>query len=153
MEKKSVVKEENKIVKKSDSKSDKYFYGVGRRKTAVAQVRVYKKEKAGDSDLIVNEKKMRDYFPLASLQNIFLAPLKVSGLQNKVKISVLVRGGGINSQAEACRLGISRALIILDENFKHIIKAEGFLTRDARKVERKKPGLKKARRSPQWAKR
>jgi small subunit ribosomal protein S9 len=153
MEKKSVKEEEKKSDKKTESKSGKYFYAVGRRKTAVAQVRVYSKDKAGDSDLTVNEKKMKDYFTLASLQSIFLAPLKSSGLQNKVKISVLVRGGGVNSQAEASRLGITRALVIFDENLKHILKAEGFLTRDARKVERKKPGLKKARRSPQWAKR
>ncbi|MCK9378589.1 MAG: 30S ribosomal protein S9 [Candidatus Moranbacteria bacterium] len=143
-----VVKE-----KKVDAKADKYFYAVGRRKAAVAQVRIYMKDKAGDSDLIVNEKKMRDYFTLASLQNIFLAPLKSSGFQNKVKISVLVRGGGNNSQAEATRLGIARALVVFDEDLKKTLKAEGFLTRDSRKVERKKPGLKKARRSPQWAKR
>ncbi|MEA3323169.1 MAG: 30S ribosomal protein S9, partial [Patescibacteria group bacterium] len=83
----------------------------------------------------------------------FLEPLKVSGLQDKCAVSVVVRGGGIAGQSDAVKLGIARALIKYDEELRPALKAGGLLTRDARKVERKKPGLRKARRSPQWSKR
>ena len=150
-------KEEKKEITKENSpkekSSGKYFYAVGRRKTSVAQVRVYAEDKKIETDFIINGRKLKKYFPPLTLQNILLSPLKSTGLQGKLKISVLVKGGGVNSQAEAIRLGISRALILLDENFKSILRTEGLLTRDSRVVERKKPGLKKARRAPQWAKR
>ncbi|MEI7621030.1 MAG: 30S ribosomal protein S9 [Candidatus Moraniibacteriota bacterium] len=142
---------EVKVEKKSAEET--YFYGVGRRKASVAQVRLYAYDKATDADLIVNEKKLKDYFPGANLQNTFLAPLKAVGLYGKVRATVLVRGGGVTGQIEAVRLGISRALVKYDETFKKTLKELGFMTRDAREVERKKPGLKKARKSPQWAKR
>jgi small subunit ribosomal protein S9 len=96
---------------------------------------------------------MKEYFPDESLQATFVAPLKETGTQDNFKVSVLVKGGGISSQAGAIRLGIARALIKFDIEFRATLKANGFLTRDARKVERKKPGLKKARRAPQWSKR
>lgn len=132
-----------------------YFYAVGRRKTAVAQVRLYldKDAESNDNRLIVNGKEMREYFPLASQQNIFSEPLKTSGFEGKCAISVLVKGGGLTGQVDAIKLGISRALVKFDEELRAVLKSEGFLTRDARKVERKKPGLRKARRSPQWSKR
>lgn len=132
---------------------DKYYYAVGKRKTAVAQVRIYSQAKAKEGDLEINGRKIKEYFPILSLQNVFFAPFRVTGLQNKFKVSVVVKGGGINSQAEAIRLGISRALVKFDGDLKKTLKAYKFLTRDARVVERKKPGLKKARRAPQWAKR
>ena len=144
-------------VKKTDSKffTGKYYYGVGRRKTAVAQVRIYCdiKDSVDDTGLIVNGKKYTEYFQTDLQKDLFLEPLKVAGLTDKCAISVLVRCGGIASQADAAKLGIARALVKYDETFRPVLKANGLLTRDARKVERKKPGLKKARRSPQWSKR
>ena len=144
-------------VKKSDNKffAGVYHYGVGRRKTAVAQVRVYCdiKDSIDDSGLIINGKKYTDYLHTDSQKDLFLEPLKVTGLAEKCAISVLVKGGGISSQADAAKLGIARALVKYDEALRPALKAQGLLTRDARKVERKKPGLRKARRSPQWSKR
>jgi small subunit ribosomal protein S9 len=143
----AVVKPEKK------SAEEVYFYGVGRRKASVAQVRLYVYDKATDSDFIINKKKLKDYFPGANLQNTFLSPLKAVGLYGKMKATVLVRGGGVTGQIEAVRLGISRALVKYDESLKKTLKDLGYMTRDAREVERKKPGLKKARKAPQWAKR
>lgn len=150
--KKAPAKKETKP-KKAVKKDSQYFYAVGRRKTSVAQVRIYPSKKAEDKDLTVNTREMREYFPGVIMQSTFEAPLRETGLQEKFKVSVLVRGGGINSQVEAIRLGIARALIKFDETLRPTLKANGFLSRDSRKVERKKPGLKKARRAPQWAKR
>lgn len=135
--------------------SGQYFYAVGRRKTAVAQVRVYLNKEAENNEnkLIVNGKDVKVYFPIVSHQNSFFEPLKVAGLEGKCAISVLVKGGGLSGQVDAIKLGISRALIKSDGELRSILKTEGLLTRDARKVERKKPGLKKARRAPQWTKR
>ncbi len=147
--KKAVKKIEKKVIKKSE----KYFYAIGRRKSATAQVRLYPSDKSGDNDLIVNDKKMKDYFPMSIAQETLLAPLKDTGVQGKFMFSALVKGGGNTGQVEAIRLGIARALIKFDDQFRAILKANGFLTRDSRVVERKKPGLKKARRAPQWSKR
>ncbi len=151
-EKKITKKEkEKKKVKSTENKKKEYFYGLGRRKTAVAQVRIYFLEKK--SEFLVNKREMKEYFTLLSYQNIFQDPLRVTGLLEKVKVDAKVKGGGLRGQVEAIRLGIARALVKYDDNFKKVLRAEGFLTRDARKVERKKAGLKKARRAPQWAKR
>jgi small subunit ribosomal protein S9 len=143
--------------KKSTNKFFKgtYYYAVGRRKTAVAQVRVYcdLKDSVDESGLIINDKKYTEYFQTDSQKDAFLEPLKVTGLQDKCAVSVIVRGSGIASQSDAVKLGIARALVKYDDTLRSILKAEGLLTRDARKVERKKPGLRKARRSPQWSKR
>jgi len=152
-EKKVKKIEKKKSVEKAAETADKYFYAVGRRKTSVAQVRVYSEKKAGKDGLIVNKRKMKEYFPTLALQNIFLDALRTTGTQNKLRVSVLVKGGGLSGQAKAIRLGIARALVKLDESFKKSLKSAGFLTRDSRIVERKKPGLKKARRAPQWQKR
>lgn len=146
------VKEE-KVTKTVKKSNDPYFYAVGRRKSSVAQVRIYADEKATDNDLIINGKKLKEYFPLVSLQNNFLLPLKSVGMQGKFRVSVLVKGGGTTGQAEASRLGIARALVVFNAELKKTLKDLGLMTRDAREVERKKAGLKKARKSPQWAKR
>ena len=139
-----------KVVKKTN---EKYFYAVGRRKAAVAQIRLFEDSKATENDFIINGKKFKDYFPTASLQNNFLAPLKAVGMQGKLRMTVVVRGGGTTGQVEAVRLGIARALVLYDEKLKKTLKDLKLMTRDSRKVERKKPGLKKARKAPQWAKR
>ena len=133
--------------------SEKYFYAVGRRKTSVSQVRVYPSQKAGEAEVVINDKKLKDYFPVLSMQAVLVAPLKMAGADRNFKVTVLVRGGGITGQLEATRLGIARALIKFDETLKKSLKDAGMLTRDSRVVERKKPGLKGARRAPQWAKR
>lgn len=131
---------------------EKYFYATGRRKTAVARVRVYEKgEKPG---VIVNELDLGKYFAEnQSLVEKVNAPLNLFELKDKYTVTVKVLGGGIDGQAEAIRLGISRALLKIKEDYKHDLKLHGFLTRDPREVERKKPGFKKARRAPQWKKR
>jgi small subunit ribosomal protein S9 len=129
-----------------------YHGGVGRRKTAIAQVRVYCDAKKS-SDIFVNDKKFDEYFTTDAQKDRVLEPLKASGMHEKCAVSILVKGGGLSGQADATKLGIARALIKYDEDLRPILKAEGLLTRDARKVERKKPGLRKARRSPQWSKR
>ena len=146
-----VEKKVEKIVAKKTT--EKYFYAVGRRKTSVAQVRLFENEKATDNDLIINDKKLKDYFPTISLQNNMLTPLKAVGVHGKFSMTVLVRGGGTTGQVEAVRLGIARALVVFNADLKKTLKDLGLMTRDAREVERKKPGLKKARKSPQWAKR
>lgn len=130
-----------------------YHYAVGRRKAAIAQVRIYPKTEASEKDFIVNAKEMKDYFQTSNHQTIATEALTVAGQEGKVAISVLVKGGGPSGQTQAVRLGIARALIKMDDGLRAILKSEGFLTRDARVVERKKPGLRKARRRPQWAKR
>lgn len=151
----AVKKEAKKVEKEKVEKviSAKYFYGVGRRKTSVAQVRLYENDKAAESDFIVNKKTLNEFFPSVSQQTTILSPLRAVGMYGKFAVSVLVRGGGFTGQVGAVQLGVARALVELDVNNKKILSDLGYLTRDARKVERKKPGLKKARRAPQWAKR
>ncbi|MDD4761609.1 MAG: 30S ribosomal protein S9 [Candidatus Pacebacteria bacterium] len=128
--------------------SGKYFAGVGRRKTSIARVRIF-----SGSDISINDRSLEKYFPLKKLQKIVSDPFKLTGLSGKFAISALVRGGGPSSQAEAVRHGLSRALILKDPELRKSLKAAGFLKRDPRMVERKKFGLKKARRAPQWRKR
>lgn len=135
------------------AKSEKYIYAVGRRKTAVARVRIYDKEK-DSKNVMINNEACGEYFANnSSLVEKVYSPLKLLKLENKYKISVKVTGGGSNGQAEAIRLGISRALLKIDDKYRQELKVNGYLTRDPRQVERKKPGLKKARRAPQWQKR
>ena len=154
-----IEKAEKKIEKsvnstgKPSTPAGKYFYAVGRRKTASAQVRLFTNDKATDNEIITNGKKLPDYFPVVSMQNNLLAPLKTVGMYGKFSMSVIVRGGGVTGQVEGIRLGIARALVKYDESLKKTLKDIGLLTRDSREVERKKPGLKKARKAPQWAKR
>lgn len=127
----------------------KYVYAVGRRKTSTAQVRLYQ----GEGAITINGKDMKDYVTDPFLIDVVTFPLKLTESKKKFDISIKVVGGGKSGQAEACRYGIAKALFNNDETLKSMLKEAGLLSRDARVVERKKPGLKKARRSPQWAKR
>lgn len=128
----------------------KYISAIGRRKTSVAQVRLYKN---GEGITIVNNKSLGKYFNTSNLISIVEQPLKLAGLQKDLNVSIITAGGGKNGQAVAASHGIARALIKIDEKLKDALKTKDLLTRDARKKERKKPGLKKARRAPQWSKR
>jgi len=128
---------------------ERYFEAVGRRKTAIARVRLYNRK----GGVTVNEKDYLKYFPTARLQQMVFSPLEKTKLNNKVDVTAKVSGGGLSSQAEATRHSLSRALILFDSNLKSTLKSFGYLKRDPRMVERKKFGLKKARRAPQWAKR
>ena len=141
-----------KTTKEETNNEARYFYGLGKRKTAIAQVRLYPVEK-NEMGIVVNEKNMEDYFTIVRHQEVVKSPLPVAGTELKFDVSAKVTGGGVNAQAEAIRLGISRAMVKFNEELKKPLRDLGFLTRDARIVERKKPGLKKARRAPQWAKR
>jgi len=127
----------------------KYYGAVGRRKEAVARVRLYE----GKGNIIVNGKDMKDYFRTPASQDIVISPLKLLGLESKVDISVIVSGGGINGQRDAVRHGISRSLLSYDKDSRTTLKKSKFLTRDPRAKERKKPGLKRARKAPQFSKR
>lgn len=137
------------IIKPADSK-EHYFEAVGRRKTAVARVRIFSRP---DGSLTVNEKDYRLYFPLARQQHFVFSPLEKTKLNGKMEVLVKVVGGGSNAQAEAVRHGLARALVLYSDKLKPALKAAGYLKRDPRMVERKKFGFKKARRAPQWAKR
>jgi len=127
----------------------RYFEGVGRRKTATARVRLT----PGGHESVVNGKTLKDYFVLERLSVNATASLRDAKLEEKFGISAKVTGGGIASQAEAVRHGLARALVKWNPELKKNLRVMGYLTRDPRMVERKKYGLKKARRAPQWAKR
>jgi small subunit ribosomal protein S9 len=129
--------------------SGKFIETVGRRKSSTARTRLYKK---GKGVIIVNGQKISEYFASDKV-SIIKQAVKLVGHSRDLDFSVLVKGGGIRGQAEAVRHGISRALLKMDEELKPALKAKGLLSRDARVKERKKPGLKKARRAPQWSKR
>ena len=126
-----------------------YFYGTGRRKKSVARVRVY----AGTGKITINDRDIDDYFGLETLKLIVRQPLALTGTADKFDIVCKVAGGGVTGQAGAIRHGLSRALLQYDENLSPELKKAGFLTRDPRMKERKKYGLKGARRAPQFSKR
>ena len=128
----------------------KYHYGTGRRKSSVARVRVYEN---GTGSIIINGREMDEYFGLETLKLIVRQPLVSTDTLGKVDIVVTVAGGGVSGQAGAIRHGISRALLGLNPEYRAGLKAAGFLTRDPRMKERKKYGLKAARRAPQFSKR
>lgn len=128
----------------------KYLRAIGRRKTAHAQTHLFSN---GTGEIIVNGKAHTDFFPYHVFRAIVESPLVEVGQREKLDVSVKVAGGGMRGQAEATRHGIARSLVLLNENFRKPLRKKGFLTRDPRKKERKKPGLKGARRAPQWAKR
>jgi small subunit ribosomal protein S9 len=130
-------------------KKDRYFEAVGRRKTAVARVRIFTKQ----GDFIVNGKLYSAYFPTLTLQKIVEDALQKMKLFGRFRVSVILSGGGSRAQAEALRHGIARALTKFNPDFRKRLKRAGFLRRDPRMKERKKFGLKKARRAPQWQKR
>src|SRR3989344_1585082 len=134
-----------------DKGKERYFAAVGRRKTAIARVRLYTK---GDKNITINDKAIDDYFnrnmEFSTLASAALNRMKV---MDKFRAVIRVSGGGLHSQAEAVRHATARALVEFNPDFRKRLKRAGFLTRDSRMVERKKYGLKKARRAPQWAKR
>ena len=147
-----------KVLKKEDSSEKaikKYFEAVGRRKTSIARVRLFSCSpfEGDQGQITINEKPYTKYFPTLDLQNTIEAALKKMKSLNRFIVTIRVRGGGIRGQAEAIRHGISRALVKFNLDFRKKLKRAGFLRRDPRMVERKKPGLKKARRAPQWKKR
>ncbi|MCJ7668388.1 MAG: 30S ribosomal protein S9 [Anaerolineae bacterium] len=129
--------------------AEDYYYGSGGRKETTAQVRLY----PGGNGIIVNEKPAEEYFSREIDLFHLKQPLVVTGMEGKFRITVRVRGGGISGQAEAIRHGIARALLVADPELRPTLRKGGFLTRDSRVKERKTPGLKRARKAPQYTKR
>lgn len=146
---------------KEAKKKQKYFEGLGRRKTSIAQVRLFssgektprESELSKEQAFLINEKSLEQYFPTFELREIALSPFKLMDCISQFNVSVKVKGGGLHSQSEAIRHGIAKSLVIFNPDFKKRLKKAGFLTRDPRMRERKKFGLKRARRAPQWQKR
>ena len=132
-------------------KKGNYTPAVGKRKRAIARIRVLNKSTKG-INIVINEKDYRKYFPYFEWQDIILEPLKLTGKDN-ISITIKIYGGGIKGQVDAIKHGIAKALLKDDEELRATLKKAGLLTRDSRKKERKKPGLKKARKAPQWSKR
>jgi len=148
---------EKEIVKKTQEKKSKikevkidYIYTIGRRKSSTARIRYYKK---GEGEIVINGQNFDKYFKYFEFQKVIFEPLKLTNRTGQGKFSIKVAGGGLRGQAESIRLGISRLLLKLDDKLKPILKSKKLLTRDPRVKERKKYGLKKARRAPQWQKR
>ena len=135
---------------KANVKKKLQFWGTGRRKKAIARVRLIP---GGNGPIVINDRAFEDYFPQGTLQYIVKQPLVAVDVETKYDIFVNVVGGGYTGQAGAIRLGVARALLEAEENSRPTLKAAGFLTRDPRAKERKKYGLKKARRAPQFSKR
>jgi len=125
------------------------YRGTGRRKSSVARVMI----QSGQGRVMVNGREVENYFPVEIIRQQALLPLKETQLSGRIDVRVNVFGGGVSGQAGALRHGLARALLAYDSGLRPALKAAGFLTRDARKVERKKAGLKKARRAPQFSKR
>ncbi len=144
---------------RTPSGAEKYYEAVGRRKEAVARIRVYTRKSTDaqvpdDKALItIDGKPYYEYFKDLRLQNIVESPLKKLKSLNRFKATIKISGGGIRGQADAIKHGLSRALVLFDANFSKKLRKAGYLTRDARVKERRKYGLKKARKAPQWAKR
>ncbi|MCA9924110.1 MAG: 30S ribosomal protein S9 [Anaerolineales bacterium] len=130
----------------------RYYEGIGRRKTASARVRIYTDAEATGS-IVVNGKDVKEYFPRFGDYLILTGPLEDTDLLGKVDVTVLMEGGGVTGQTGAVRLGLARALVKYDENLRPPLRQNGHLTRDARVKERKKPGLKRARKAPTYTKR
>ncbi len=159
---KEISEEKQKIPKEKTEekilKPEKYYQAVGRRKESIAIVRLFTKKSTdvidGDYALImVNGKDYRDYFTDKNLQAIVESSLRKLKSVNRFKATVKVNGGGLSGQADAIKHGLARTLVIFDQNFRKKLKKAGYLTRDPRAKERRKYGLKKARKSPQWQKR
>lgn len=142
--KKEEITQENKIL-------EKYIKAVGRRKTSSARVWLFPHSK--NKQIIINGKSYKDYFSFLFWQKAIETPLEKLNLLGKFGFFIKVTGGGVSSQAEACRHGIARALVLYDSSLRRELKNWGYLTRDPRMRERKKFGLKRARRAPQWSKR
>ena len=129
--------------------SNRYYYGTGRRKAAIARVRLYE----GTGKIIINDKPVEAYFTKEGDLARLAAPLGAVGVADRFDVVVKVEGGGTTGQSGAVRHGISRALLAVDPGHRPVLRAKGFLTRDPRAKERKKPGLKRARKAPQYTKR
>ncbi len=126
-----------------------YYQGVGRRKTSTARARIF----SGDGTIICNERPGADYFPRLGDLDQVMAPLKVVGMADKYSVSLKILGGGVTGQTAAAQMAVARALLKLDPEMRPMLRKSGFLTRDDRMKERKKPGLKRARKGPTYTKR
>ncbi len=131
-------------------KEEQYIQATGRRKSATARVRI---TPASKMTYVINGRTLDEYFPIEELRKVVQSPFKVVDTKDDFTVSVVVKGGGISAQADATRHGIARALIVYNEELRVPLKKAGYLKRDPRQKERKKPGLKKARKRPQWSKR
>lgn len=155
--KKAVVKKKKAVKKSTVTKEQpkRYFEAVGRRKRATARVRLFtcRPFEGEEGRIVINGRPYLDFLPTLELRQTVTDPLKRMKSFNRFEVSVKVTGGGIRGQAEAIRHGLSRALVKFNPDFSKKLKRAGFLTRDSRRKERKKPGLKKARRAAQWKKR
>jgi len=129
--------------------ADTYYYGLGRRKEAIAKVRLFE----GLKDNVINDKPALEFIADVRQYEKIFEPLKLVGADKKYGFTVITRGGGVSSQSEAIRLGVAKALLEIDPEYRTTLKANGYLSRDSRAKERKKPGLRGARRSPQFSKR
>ncbi|MEI7988108.1 MAG: 30S ribosomal protein S9 [Chloroflexota bacterium] len=130
--------------------SGQYYEGIGRRKQSIARVRLFK----GSGSFIVNEKPLADYFTRTGDTNAIVSPLDAIGEDhNMYDVTVLVKGGGVTGQTDAVKLGLARALVLMNPDLRHALRGAGLLTRDGRVKERKKPGLKRARKAPTYTKR
>jgi len=145
-----ISKEIAEAIKENTGKPDRYFEAIGRRKTAVARVRLFTK---GDKEFIVNGVSYQKYFTSIDDQETAVSSMKKMKCLDKFRITIVVKGGGIHAQAESIRHGTARVLVDFNNNFRKRLRKAGFLTRDPRMRERKKFGLRRARKSPQWAKR
>ena len=133
------------------NKKERYYEGVGRRKTSVARVRIVEVKES--AEIVINGNPIDDFFNTEELKTTAFSPLDAVSAKGRFDISIKVKGGGQRGQAEAIQLGLARALVKFDGEFQGSLKELDYLKRDPRQKERKKPGLKKARRSPQWSKR
>ena len=134
---------------KKSTKTKEYISALGRRKNAVARVRLF----VGNVGVVVNGKPLKEYIRNEDWESLVIAPLMLTGTMDRFRIEATVAGGGLSGQAGALRHGVSRALVEADPGLRPVLKRAGFLTRDPRAVERKKPGLRKARKAPQFSKR
>lgn len=146
------TEEEKKLEERfaEESKKNQYFEAVGRRKSAIARVRLLTQ---GGKDFLINDKNYKEYFSTPELQEVAISSLKRMKCLDRFKVAIKVHGGGISAQAEAVRHGTARALVEFNPDFRKRLRRAGYLTRDPRSRERKKFGLKRARRAPQWKKR
>ncbi len=138
-----------KEVAKVAAPKGKYYYATGKRKTSIAKIKLF----SGAGEITINEKVATEYVDLKTLIGVIKSPMKLIGGADKYSVVITVEGGGISSQAEAIRHGIARALVVMDPFNKPTLKKAGMLTRDSRTKERKKFGLKRARKAPQFSKR
>ncbi len=129
--------------------AERYFEGIGRRKAATARVRVM----SGKGDFVVNGKPIDEHFPRLGDKELILSPIVDAGQKNAVDVTVVVNGGGVTGQAGAVRMGLARALVLMNPDVDRAMRNGGHLTRDPRVKERKKPGLKRARKAPTYTKR